>query len=385
MKKAKTQRLKKGTKFTRFLKGFLIVVVILGLGASIATYFLLESKPLLPDDNNNGHIEPPLVTPPELKEDVTYFLIAGLDLSESLTDVMMVACLDNKNSTCTFLQFPRDTYVKGLPVSKLNAAYGNPKTVDWCNKCQRAVEEDEIDDNTHTVCGTTLVKKQEGKANSLIRNINQQFGIPIDHYIIFTIDGFRDTVDAVGGVEAYVPTTMKYTDKPGKVGEYLEKGFQKLNGNQAEWLMRHRKTYAMGDLDRVKVQRNFFAGFAKKMLNLDVGQLTSLLPVILNNDNLMTDMSVGEALGYVNSVKKLRFEEMKIYMLPGEAYNIPAGSYYTIHKQQTLDLINSKFMPHTPPITLDDMAAIELANTEPFNEDGQSFGDIGTENKTNDG
>ena len=56
-----------------------------------------------------------------------------------------------------------------------------------------------------------------------------------------------------------VPKDMVYADPSQNLYIDLKAGRQRLNGQQSMWLMRYRSGYAMADLQRVQVQREFVA------------------------------------------------------------------------------------------------------------------------------
>ena len=69
-------------------------------------------------------------------------------------------------------------------------------------------------------------------------------------------EGFRDLIDAIGGVEFDVPTRMYYTDPKQNLEIDLYPGKQLLDGKKAEMFMRFRQNndgtgYAEGDIGRM--------------------------------------------------------------------------------------------------------------------------------------
>ena len=95
-------------------------------------------------------------------------------------------------------------------------------------------------------------------------------GIDIDYYVKFTTDGFISAVDAIGGVDFYVPMDM-YWDMRDNGGPLinLKEGMQHLDGEQSEQLVRFRKGYGSQDLKRIEVQQDFMRTLAKKLMNMD--------------------------------------------------------------------------------------------------------------------
>jgi polyisoprenyl-teichoic acid--peptidoglycan teichoic acid transferase len=76
----------------------------------------------------------------------------------------------------------------------------------------------------------------------LVQTIQQRFGIPIHHYLLVNFDGFREVVDAVGGVPMYFPRPVR-DDNNGRNESGLNvprPGCRRLTGNQALALARSR-------------------------------------------------------------------------------------------------------------------------------------------------
>ena len=271
-------------------------------------------------------------------EDVTYLLVCGTDESSALTDIMMVVCFDHGRGNANILQIPRDTYIgSDVNTGKINAVYGS-------------------------------AKKGQSRINTLIRRINTHLGLPIDHYITVSLSAFRNIVDAVGGVDLYLPERLRVADSepPHNTVHYIGPGMTHLNGKLAEGFIRCRsgKTYQKGDMSRVEAQRNFYAAFAKKVMNMSTGQMTKIATSCY--DKVKTDLSIGQLLGYAAEVQKLELNDITIYAVPGQSGNYkPAGlsvsrSYYSIHKSDYVELVNRAFMPYGEPVQESDLKITEL-------------------------
>jgi len=250
-------------------------------------------------------------------KDVSYFLVVGTDESSALTDIMMLVCFDHGAKKINILQIPRDTYIgSDIPTGKINAVYG-------------AAEEG------------------ESKINFLMKRINTHLGLPIDHYVTVSISAFRKVVDAVGGVDVYVPQDMSAYDS-NDVLYYFSEGINHLDGGEAEAFVRYRKGYAMGDLGRVEAQRNFYAAFLKAVMEMSYGEMASVATKCYSDFN--TSMAVGTIIGYAQEIQKMSMNDINIYSVPGQsgtfAPNGQALSYYSIHKQDFVDLINEHFLPY---------------------------------------
>lgn len=99
-----------------------------------------------------------------------------------------------------------------------------------------------------------------GGPSLLVRAVERNTGLHIDHYTEVGLAGFVDIVDAVGGVDMCLDRAIK--DK--NSGADLRAGCQTLNGAQALAFVRQRKQEAEGDLGRARNQQKFLAALAKK-------------------------------------------------------------------------------------------------------------------------
>ncbi|MFF9060139.1 LCP family protein [Streptomyces sp. NPDC014882] len=95
----------------------------------------------------------------------------------------------------------------------------------------------------------------------LVRTIEFNTGLHIDHYVEIGFAGFANIVDAVGGVEIDIPQDIKDT----KSGADLKKGKQTLDGEESLAFVRTRYALAGSDLDRTKNQQKFLAALANQV------------------------------------------------------------------------------------------------------------------------
>ncbi|MFF3845527.1 LCP family protein [Streptomyces sp. NPDC002328] len=95
----------------------------------------------------------------------------------------------------------------------------------------------------------------------LVRTVEFNTGLRIDHYVEIGFGGFANIVDAVGGVEMDIPQDIKDT----KSGADFKKGTQTLNGEEALAFVRTRYALAGSDLDRTKNQQKFLSALANQV------------------------------------------------------------------------------------------------------------------------
>ena len=76
---------------------------------------------------------------------------------------------------------------------------------------------------------------------------------------------------------------FKYSDPEQNLYINLKKGSQTLNGKQAQMLVRYRKGYIRGDLDRLDMQKKFMAAFmSKAQKSVNITNIYSTVIVICN-------------------------------------------------------------------------------------------------------
>lgn len=251
----------------RRLKVGALTLVVVVLAVSIGTYFWADGK-LKREVDLSKVIERPS------EGDGTNYLIVGSDSREGMTsedkkklhtgsaegkrtDSMMI--LHDGSNGPTLISLPRDSNVeipsfKGSESGKMFQGTGRQV------KLNAAYAED----------GPEL----------LVRTVEFNTGLRIDHYVEIGFGGFAKIVDAIGGVELDIPKAFK--DK--KSGADFQAGKQTLNGEQSLAFVRTRYAFAGSDLDRTKNQQKFLAALASQ---------TATPSTILNPFKLYPTMGAG--------------------------------------------------------------------------------------------
>ncbi|MFF1833894.1 LCP family protein [Streptomyces sp. NPDC058231] len=250
----------------RRIKVGALTLVVVVLAVSIGTYFWADSK-LKREVDLSKVIERPG------GGDGTNYLIVGSDSRAGMsaedkkrlhtgsaegkrTDSMMI--LHDGSNGPTLVSLPRDSNVeipsyKGSESGKLYPGRGR------FTKLNAAYAED----------GPEL----------LVRTVEFNTGLHIDHYVEIGFGGFASIVDAIGGVELDIPKAFK--DKYS--GADFQAGKQTLDGQQALAFVRTRHAFT-SDLDRTKNQQKFLAALASQ---------TATPSTILNPFKLYPTMSAG--------------------------------------------------------------------------------------------
>ena len=249
-------------------------------------------------------------------------LILGVDNEGLRTDTIVVASYDATNGTVEMLSIPRDTrmYI-GSKYQKINVAHAMPQS-------------------------NGKIKGPAGTIDAVTRLT----GIPINYYVEFSFSAFRDTIDALGGVYFDVPQTMKYTDSTQDLYINLSKGYQLLDGDKAEQLVRFRR-YPEGDIKRVNVQQQFIQAVIDQKLNL---QIVTKLPDLYGSlsKNVKTNLSLSDVIKYANSLLKVDTANVTMYELPGEYSGSEyAASYWLPNMKEIKLLVQNTFGYDTKDIT----------------------------------
>jgi LCP family protein required for cell wall assembly len=125
----------------------------------------------------------------------------------------------------------------------------------------------------------------------LVRTVEFNTGLRIDHYVEIGFAGFAKIVDAVGGVEITIDKAFK--DKYS--GADFQAGKQKLNGEEALAFVRTRHAFAASDLERTKNQQKFLAALAHEVATPStVMNPFKLYPTLgAGLDSLIVDKDMG--------------------------------------------------------------------------------------------
>ena len=258
-------------------------------------------------------------------KDVINVAVLGTDEDGFRADVNMVVSFNTNTKELHMISVPRDTRV-----------VLTDDMIDYLEK------EDEYVPNRNGVygqCKLTEVHAYAGKGNRCsfsVAMLEELLDIQIDYYVKFDLTAFKKVVDAVGGVDFYVPQDMYWdmTDTGGPLIN-LREGMQHLDGDKAEQLVRFRDGYAQKDLKRIEVQQEFITALIEKVCSSQtlMSKLDDLVEVVL--DCTESDVTVTEALKYVKYVKDLDPAKITSDTVPGEG-----GSYFDMDEEGTKELID---------------------------------------------
>lgn len=253
-----------------------LAVILVGVGlafAYISTYVgNIETQM---NAEITEEVQEALEKPVEYEGGAFYMLLMGTDKSQERDDAdeyggiyrsdsMILVRVDPVSKKITMVSLHRDTEIEieGHGMQKLNASYAF------------------------------------GGPAGAIKAVSQMAGVPISHYAEINFDGFREVVDALGGVEVDVP--MEINDD--MAGGHVDAGLHTITGTEALILCRARHAYdEYGDGDRYRAanQRLVLGAIARKVLQSDVATIASTIEAL--SQYITTDFKVADLLALANS------------------------------------------------------------------------------------
>ncbi len=266
-------------KRKRIALGALAAVLVLALGGVGMAFAYINQIESNFSEDITPEVQEALEKPADYDGGTFYMLLMGTDKSKERekgeyagdtfrSDSMILTRVDPENKKVTMVSLHRDTEteIEGYGMQKLNASYAF------------------------------------GGPAGAIKAVSQMAGVPISHYAEINFDGFKDVVDALGGIEVDVP--MEIDDK--RAGGHVDAGKQTLSGDQALILCRARHAYdEYGDGDRYRAanQRLGLGAIAKKILSSDVATMASTIEAL--SQYVTTDFKIADILALANSLQGL--------------------------------------------------------------------------------
>lgn len=273
----------------------------------------------------------------EIKKEPTILTAAilGTDEDGFRADVNIVACYHTDTGELNLISVPRDSRVTmtaemiahqeelGRTVPQRNGVYGQ--------------------------CKLTELHAYAGEGNRCaysVAMLEEILGIDIPYYVKVDLDAFKEIVDAVGGVDFYVPMDM-YWDMRDTGGPLinLKEGMQHLDGEKAEQLVRFRDGYAQKDLKRIQVQQDFIKALIEKICSSEtlMKNLNNLMDVVL--DCSESNITIAEALQYMKYIKDFDPEKITKDTLP---YIGDPGSYVDLDEEGIQALVDERIRGIAP-------------------------------------
>ncbi|MES5883459.1 MULTISPECIES: LytR family transcriptional regulator [unclassified Bacillus cereus group] len=172
-----------------------------------------------------------------------------------------------------------------------------------------------------------------GGIDMAVKTVENFLNVPVDHYIEVNMDGFKDIVDAVGGVD--VNNDLDFTYE----GIHFEKGNIHLDGRKALHYSRMRKLDPRGDFGRQMRQRQVIQGVIKQ--GATVSSLASYGDVLKAIEkNVKTSLTQDQMFDIQKNYKDCMQNSEEI-QIPGDGHKAADGIwYYYVPDAAKQDLTN---------------------------------------------
>ncbi|WP_239256474.1 LCP family glycopolymer transferase [Listeria ilorinensis] len=287
-------------------------VVLLGIGFAFGG---LVIKYYLSLESTMDKINTPLKSDASVKADKEKLndkkpfsiLLIGTDAREDeengRSDTLILVTVNKQKNTVEMLSIPRDTEVtySDGDIGKINASYST-----------------------------------DGAQGSVDAVESLMDGIPIDYFVSINMNGFKDLVDAVGGIT--VTNEVDLTE----VNPKFKKGEIELNGTEALQYVRIRHEDPRGDFGRQDRQKDVIVGICDKVAKSTAGitNFSKIMDAV--GDNVQTNLSLDDITviaknyasvldGTINDLE-LEGEDQMVY---SEAYGFDL--YYFVPYQESID------------------------------------------------
>ena len=250
------------------------------------------------------------------------------------TDTMIIVSINRTAGTVAMLSLPRDLYVyiPGWTMQRLNLAYIHGEAVGWTN----------------------------GGFGLLRQTLFYNLGINVHYYAMVNLSGFRDIVDAVGGVDLAVDCAIENlpligADVPSAAyrsteeGDYvLPVGYYHLSGGEALWYARSRDNTS--DFDRGARQQQILQAIWRKAR--DTGLLNNAVQLWNEGSQYVeTNLALEDIIGLVPlalSIDPTRIESFSLVRTYHTTpWQTPQGDYVQLPNYEPIRQLLVDF--YTPP------------------------------------
>ena len=330
LKKGKNKK-RKNKKYT-FLKTLLILILLIIL--SIIGYFIYGT--IKNGGGTQGLVATAMGQTQEEIENLEPFSALLLGSSQNMTDTIMIFKYNPKTQQAYLISIPRDTY------TGYNKAY--------------ATASDKIN-----------CLYLNGDAERTLNAVNRVTGLDLEYYVVVDTEALRALVDAIGGVYFDVPIDMKYTDKKQDLYINLKAGYQLLDGDKAEQVVRFRHNqdgttydfeYGDNDTGRMKTQRNFLKAVMKQTLTptniLKIGDFIDIAQTYVK-----TNIPINVMKKYIAPAVKFNVDNLETGTIPGVNEKCNGVWVFIANKYKTKTFLNEM---DTKLSGIDEISEEELSN-----------------------
>ena len=182
-----------------------------------------------------------------------------------------------------------------------------------------------IPEHVSSLDKTKMVPARQNKLNAafsfggaplLIETLEGETGLRIDHYIEINFLGFKNIIDALGGIDVCVKNDI---DDP-KSNLVLSAGLQTLNGIDSLKYVRTRYFDGQGDIGRMKRQQEFMSAVLQKATStgtlLNPIKLVNFFNAAIDTVTTDNDFNKNDLLTLGKQLKNLSADRVRTLTIP---------------------------------------------------------------------
>ena len=347
-RRSKAKKKKKTPMWLPLAVTLAVVAVISGVVIYAASMVNKVEENIKPEENAASLVEE-IQTLEEYKGDVVNILVCGIDYEEGrayssdgtndgMTDMILYCQFDIKGGALRMLQIPRNSLV-ATTGRKVNLSNGKTYAV-----------------SNYQINSVAL--SNDGNIAALAEVIYDQYKLPIDYYVTIDMQALVEMVDNFGGIEVYIPHDMSFA------GSALKQGYRNLNGSAAEFFVRcrHGEGYSNSDIDRLNMQRYFYAGLFKRVRSMGITDVLSQLDLVFRN-YIHTDMDLTTIAKMLVSFTRIDSANIMLAQTPvfmgvpnvGKTDSFDGYSCVVPDAGSIAELLNTYFRNYTGPVSAEEL------------------------------
>ncbi|MBR6034333.1 MAG: LCP family protein [Clostridia bacterium] len=328
------------------LKILLVIILLIAVAAGVFIYKV---------NQNGGSMKGVIATvlghdSEKLKDlEPLYFVVLGESVAgdSRLTDTIIVCKYDPKTQQAAMMSVPRDTYTGSGSAADATASY----------KINAAYNMGKNPENT-------------------VKILKRITGLDLQYYVWVNTNVLKEIVDEIGGVWFDVPKDMHYTDVTQNLYIDLKAGYQLLDGDHAEQLVRYRhdnstrsnygptysSDYGVEDYGRMRTQREFIKAAIEQTIKpenfLKIGKFLEIA-----YRNIKTNIPMDVLKDYIPYAVDFNTENLRMDLLPGSDTNQTKDEswVYFVNTSKTKQVVDRLFVH--PELYDNEGNKIEATNT----------------------
>jgi len=260
------------------------------------------------------------------------FLIVGLNEGNN-ANTIIVASYDGINHEANLISIPRDSLINVNRANrKLSGSFLN---------------------------GMIRDGGKEGGIAQVQREVMSVIGFVPDFYVIFNYDAFKEVIDAVGGIEIYVPFHMRYDDPFQNLHIDIRPGLQHMDGQTALYFARFRESNPgfrpITDYQRIENQQT--------VINAVLGNLVRPASILripefieIFNNNVYTNLMFDDMVWFASQYTVMDgLDSVHFYTMPTDGSSGSPMWYEFLYAPGIVRVVNETINPFTEAIGVGDL------------------------------